>query len=125
LELEGINLSAVVNYELPLAEIVERLSGRRVCEKCKAVFHATRQPPRVAGVCDHCSGLLHQREDDRPESVKVRMEVYEQSTAPLTQFYGKLGLLLPVPATGSPDEICNRTLTALEARATSKVSAIA
>lgn len=124
LELEGMTLSAVVNYELPLPEIVERLSGRRVCERCKAVFHATRQPPRVAGVCDHCAGQLLQREDDRPESVKVRMEVYGESTAPLIRFYRKLGLLLPVPATGSPEEICTRTLAALEARANSKVDAI-
>ncbi|MGO9640034.1 MAG: adenylate kinase family protein [Candidatus Acidiferrales bacterium] len=113
---EKISLSAVVNYELPLAEIVSRLSGRRICEKCKSVYHITGQPSKAAGICDRCGGRLYQREDDRPESITVRMEAYERSTAPLIQFYQKLGLLLPVAATGSPEEICARTVTALEQR---------
>ncbi len=109
-----LTLDAVLNYELPLAEIVERLSGRRTCEKCKAVFHATRQPSQTDGICDRCGGRLFQREDDRLEAVTIRMEAYELSTAPLTEFYGKLGLLLPIAATGSPDQICSRTLAALQ-----------
>ncbi|MFZ1917892.1 MAG: nucleoside monophosphate kinase [Terriglobales bacterium] len=113
---EEIRLTAVVNYELPLAEIVARLSGRRTCEKCKAVFHVTGQPPKVEGICDRCGGKLFQREDDRPESIKVRMAAYESSTAPLIKFYQGLGLLLSVPATGTPDEICARTISALVAR---------
>ena len=114
---ERLSLSAVVNYELPLDEIVSRLSGRRTCQKCKAVFHVTQQPPKSPGVCDHCGGALYQREDDRPESITVRMEVYDRSTAPLIRFYQQLGLLLSIPATGSPEEICARTLTALNQRA--------
>ena len=113
---EKLSLSAVVNYELPQPEIVSRLSGRRTCEKCKSIFHVTQQPPKSSGLCDHCGGQLYQREDDRPESITVRLEVYERSTAPLIQFYKQLGLLLPVPATGSPEEICARTLTALQGR---------
>lgn len=113
---EMLSLSAVVNYELPLAEIVARLSGRRTCEKCKAVFHVTGQPPKVEGICDRCGGRLFQREDDRPESVRVRMAAYEKSTAPLIDFYKELGVLLPIEATGSPDEICARTISALVAR---------
>jgi adenylate kinase len=111
---ENLPLSAVVNYELPLPEIVERLSGRRTCENCKAVYHVTRQPSQAEGVCDRCAGRLHQREDDRPESVTVRMQAYERSTAPLIDFYRNLGLLLPVAAEGSPSEICERTVTLLE-----------
>jgi adenylate kinase len=114
---EKIPLTAVVNYELPLEEIVARLSGRRTCETCKAVFHVTGQPPKIDGVCDRCAGRLLQREDDRPESIKVRMAAYERSTAPLIEFYDSLGLLLSVAATGSPDEICARTISALVARA--------
>jgi adenylate kinase len=112
---ERLSLSAVVNYELPLAEIVSRLSGRRTCEKCKAVFHVTGQHPKEEGVCDHCGGRLYQREDDRPESITVRLEAYERSTAPLTQFYKELGLLVSVAATGSPTEIYQNTISALEA----------
>ena len=117
METEKIPLTAVVNYELPLAEIVSRLSGRRTCEKCKAVFHITGQPPKVEGICDRCGGRLFQREDDRPESITVRMAAYDRSTAPLIEFYKNLGLLLPVAATGSPDEICARTISSLGARA--------
>jgi adenylate kinase len=115
MEDEHIVLDAVINYELPLAEIVERLSGRRTCAQCKAVYHLTRQPTRDQGVCDRCGGKLLQRDDDRPESVKVRMETYERSTAPLIRFYRDLGVLLPVTATGSPEEIFARTAASLEA----------
>ena len=116
MEQEGLTLDAVVNYELPLAEIVSRLSGRRTCERCKAVFHLTTKPPKVEGTCDACSGKLYQREDDSPESVKVRLEVYESSTAPLIQFYGDLGVLMPITATGFPEDIYSRTIRALLAR---------
>ncbi len=115
MESERLSLSAVVDYELPLAEIVARLSGRRTCEKCKSVFHITGQPPKEEGVCDHCGGRLFQREDDRPESITVRLDAYERSTAPLIQFYKQLGLLVSVAATGSPTEICANTMAALEA----------
>jgi adenylate kinase len=91
MEKENLELSAVVNYELPVAEIVSRLSGRRICEKCKAVFHVTRQPSRSEGICDEWGGRLF-------------------------QFYRQLGLLVPVAATGSPEEICARTMSALEKR---------
>jgi adenylate kinase len=103
----------VVNYELPLDEVVSRLSGRRTCRQCKAVFHVTAQPPRAEGVCDLCGGPLYQREDDRPESITVRMKAYERSTIPLIEFYSGLGLLMPIAATGSPDAICARTMAAL------------
>jgi len=117
METEKLVLDAVVNYELPLAEIVERLSGRRTCEKCKAVYHVTRQPSQAAGICDRCGGALIQREDDRPESVMVRMQTYERSTAPLIDFYRDLGMLLPVAATGTPEEIYMHTVKALLKRA--------
>ena len=114
MEDERLSLEAVVNYELPLGEIVERLSGRRTCEKCKAVYHVSRQPSQTSGVCDRCGGRLFQHEDDRPEAVTVRMEAYQRSTAPLIEFYRKLGVLLPIAATGSPDEICTRTIASLQ-----------
>lgn len=113
---EYIPLTAVVNYELPAREIVARLSGRRTCEQCRAVFNVSERPPKEEGVCDKCGGKLFQREDDRPESVKVRLETYERSTAPLIDFYEQVGLLLRVDAHGTPAEIAERTLTALEGR---------
>ncbi len=113
---EGLALSAVVNYELPFSDIVARLAGRRTCAECKAVYHVIERAPKVGGQCDQCSGKLVQREDDRPESIQVRLESYERSTAPLIEFYEKLGLLVPVKAKGSPDDIFESTFTQLESR---------
>ena len=110
---EGLALTAVVKYELPVVEIISRLSGRQTCARCKSVFHARERPPKVVGVCDRCGGKLFEREDDRPESIKVRLVAYEQSTAPLIEFYQNLGLLLPIAARGTPEEICQRTLAML------------
>lgn len=107
---EGLGLTAVVSYALPFDEIVVRLGGRRTCEKCKAVYHVTERPPQVADRCDRCEGRLFQREDDRPEAIKVRLHAYEKSTAPVIEFYKKLCLLIEVEAKGSPEEICNRTM---------------
>ena len=109
LKKENVPLTAVLNYELPLDQIVSRLSGRRTCSKCKAVFHVTNMPPRAQGICDHCREELIQREDDRPESVRVRMEAYGKSTRPLIDFYQKRGLLVSIQADGSPEEIYQRT----------------
>jgi adenylate kinase len=109
-----LQLDAVVSYELPIEKVVARLSGRRTCPGCKAVFHIEARPPKIEGICDHCGGKLYQREDDRPESVRVRMDAYEKSTAPLADFYGVRRLLRSVPAEGAPEEICARTLRALQ-----------
>jgi adenylate kinase len=116
MEGEKISLTAVVNYELPVEEITFRLSGRRTCRTCKSVFHVANQPPKSENICDHCGGPLYQRDDDRPESISVRLQAYQRSTAPLIHFYKQLGVLLSIPATGSPDEICSRTLAALHPR---------
>jgi adenylate kinase len=109
---EGRPLTGVINYELPLEALVERLSGRRTCESCKAVYHVVSRPPRQKDVCDHCGGALYQREDDRPESIRVRMKAYQESTLPLIQFYRQRGLLTSIMAEGTPEEIFQRTLAA-------------
>jgi adenylate kinase len=109
----NLKLDAVVNFALPIEEIVSRLSGRRTCADCKAVFHVTGRPSKTPGVCDNCGGKLVQREDDRPEAVRVRMEAYQCSTAPLTDYFRKQGLLIEVDAHGSPEEIFQRTLKLL------------
>ena len=110
-------LSAVVDYEMPPSEIVMRLSGRRICENCRAVFHVAWRPPQIEGVCDVCGGRLYQREDDHASSIAVRLEVYKHSTAPLIAFYKNLGLLTPVDAVGTSEEVHARTMAALQARA--------
>lgn len=112
---ENIQLEAVLNYALPIETIVNRLGGRRTCAACKAVFHVSSRPPRVADVCDHCGGALQHREDDRPEAVRVRMAAYETSTAPLIDYYADRGLVRTISAEGTPEQIYGRTLALLEA----------
>jgi adenylate kinase len=112
----GVKLDGVLSYELPIDQIVSRLSGRRTCAGCKAVYHVTSKPPKVADVCDHCGGKLILREDDRPEAIRVRMAAYDKSTSPLAEYYRQRGLLVSIPATGSPEEIYGRTAAALAAR---------
>lgn len=118
LDQNKVKLDAVINYELPLDQLVSRLSGRRTCAVCKAVFHASTLPPRVENVCDHCGGNLIQREDDRPEAIQVRMQAYEQSTRPLMDYYQQRGLLVNIPAAGTPDETYQATLVQLQSRTT-------
>ena len=112
---QNLKLDAVLSYELPLEKIVARLSGRRTCQGCKSVFHVEARPPKAEGICDHCGGKLYQREDDRSEAIRVRMQAYEQSTAPLSAFYRKRKLLVSISAEGSPEEIFERTLQKLKA----------
>ena len=112
---EGLALDGVLDFVMPIDQIVARLSGRRTCANCKAVYHVTGHPPKVENVCDACGKALLQREDDRPEVIRIRMKAYEESTAPLTAFYKVRQLLLPIEAHGSPEEICGRALAALEA----------
>jgi adenylate kinase len=113
---QGVDLDRVLCYELPLEEVVVRLSGRRICPKCKAVYHNTARPPRVEGMCNQCQERLVQREDDRPESLRVRMRAYEESTRPLAEYYRRAGKLLPIQAAGTPQEILERTLHGLNKR---------
>jgi adenylate kinase len=110
-------LTAVVEYKMPFDEIIQRLSGRRVCETCKTVFHVTSRPPEVEGVCNECGGRLYQRPDDCPASISVRMEAYRNSTAPLIQYYEELGLVTSIDADGSADQVFARTMGALVPRA--------
>jgi adenylate kinase len=107
---QGLPLHAVLNYTLPVSDIVARLAGRRTCESCKAVYHLTDWPPKTEGHCDRCHGRLFQREDDRPESIQVRLDAYRQSTAPLIEYYDKLKLLVQVDASGTPEDIFSRTV---------------
>jgi len=109
----GVKLDAVLSYDMPLEQVIARLSGRRTCAGCKAVFHVTGRPPKVPDVCDNCGGRLVLREDDRPESIRVRMQAYQASTAPLADYYQKAGLLVSLSAAGAPEEIYQRTAAAL------------
>lgn len=110
----NVGLDAVLSYELPLEEIVDRIGGRRTCGQCKAVYHIKARPPQRAGVCDQCGGRLVQREDDHPDSVRVRMQAYARATEPLIEFYTSRNDLVSIRADGSPEDILEQTLNCLE-----------
>lgn len=93
LEQLGAQLDAVVYLNVPEAEILRRLSGRRTCPSCNAIYHVDTMPPRRAGVCDKCGTALIQRDDERPEVVRNRLEVYAEQTQPLLDYYRQRGLL--------------------------------
>jgi adenylate kinase len=94
-------------------EVVRRLSGRRTCRRCGRVWHATFDPPARRGRCDDCGGELFQRDDDREETIRHRLDVYAQQTQPLVAFYADEGTLLGIDATGPVEEITDRALAAL------------
>lgn len=93
LEAKGIQIDHVVSIEVDDKDIEARMTGRRVCAKCGASYHVVANPPRVEGVCDQCGGGLIIRKDDKPETVRHRLEVYHASTEVLKDFYSKLGRL--------------------------------
>jgi adenylate kinase len=106
-------IDRVVNLEVPAAEIVERLAGRRSCPACGAVYHVRFQAPRAADRCDLCGAALQARPDDAPDVVQGRLRVYEAQTAPVLTFYRERGLLADVDGRGRPAEITDRIESAV------------
>lgn len=87
----NINIDYVIEIDVPDSEILQRLSGRRVCENCTAVYHITANPPKQDGVCDECANALSTRRDDHEDTIKARLEVYHSETEPLVDFYRNKG----------------------------------
>ena len=113
LEANGIHFDAVVSLEISDAEIIGRMSGRRVCPKCGATFHVVSNPPKQEGVCDVCGEALIIRPDDAPETVQSRLDVYHAQTEPLKDFYAKLGNLRSVENAGSIEAVSQAIFRAL------------
>ena len=101
-------IDAVVDIEVEGEELVGRLTGRSTCIDCGAMFHEMSRPPLKASVCDSCEGELCQREDDKEDTIKKRLEVYEQETAPLKEYYRKQGNLKTVQGSGSVEDVFSR-----------------
>ncbi|NPA95073.1 MAG: nucleoside monophosphate kinase, partial [Thermodesulfobacteria bacterium] len=114
LESMGIALNGVVLLKVPDEAIVERLSARRVCPKCGAVYNMIFSPPAHNETCDRCGAHLVRREDDEPETIRNRLEVYHEQTAPLITYYGEKGLLIEVDGTGRLEEVTRRIEGALQ-----------
>ncbi|MBI5853919.1 MAG: adenylate kinase [Nitrospirae bacterium] len=115
LEGRGSRLDRVVNVMVPREEVVKRLTGRRSCPKCQAVFHVDFAPPARAGSCDRCGAALVQRTDDKRETVEARLKVYEEQTAPLIHYYRQKALLSDVDGSGRVEDVQRRLVEVLEA----------
>jgi adenylate kinase len=109
----GLRLDLVLELVVDHDEVIRRLSGRRTCRKCGRVWHIAFDPPSVTGKCDECGGELFQRDDDREETIRHRLEVYEQQTQPLISYYADEGILLGIDATGPVEDVTERALLAL------------
>ncbi len=114
LDAMGISIDKVVDIEVPDENIMERMTGRRVCGTCGASYHLMFKKPLKDGICDSCGGELVQRKDDAPETVSDRLKVYHEQTEPLKDFYEKAGKLSVVEGLGTVSEITERVLKALE-----------
>ncbi|MGH3097718.1 MAG: adenylate kinase [Streptosporangiales bacterium] len=109
----GEGLGAVLELVVDDDEVVRRLAGRRTCHQCGTVWHVDFDPPTKSGVCDHCGGELFQRDDDREETVRHRLEVYADQTAPLVAYYADRGTLIGIDASGPVEEVTDRAIAAL------------
>jgi adenylate kinase len=101
----GQSLDAVVYFDVAEAELLRRLTGRRLCRQCQTAFHLVSAPPARPGVCDRCGGELYQRDDDSETTARHRLDVYGRQTAPLLDYYRGRGLLTPIQGEGAVDTI--------------------
>lgn len=108
-------LDAALELSVNEEEIIKRLAGRRTCKECSRAFHVDYEPSKQDGVCDGCGGALYQRDDDKEDVIARRLEVYNEQTAPIVDFYRREGLLVTIPAMGPVGEISERAVTALNA----------
>lgn len=115
LERMGVDIDIVINLEVADNDIVRRLSGRRVCEKCGASYHTVYKPPAKAEVCDRCAGRLIIRKDDEPSTILSRLEIYHEQTEPLIGFYRERGKLAEVKGAEDLSETTARVAKVLEA----------
>lgn len=114
LEELGRTIDAVVNIEVPEEELMNRLTGRRICETCGTTYHLVFNPPKVEGICDINGGKLYQREDDNPETVANRLEVNVKQSKPILEFYNQKGLLKNIDGSKHIDEVTSDVIEILE-----------
>ncbi len=112
----GKSIEHVVSIQVDKEELLERITGRRTCRSCGRGYHVRFDPPKSDGVCDACSGELYQRDDDKEDTMRTRLEVYVAQTAPLIEYYGREQKLRTVIGTGSIDDIQGALVKILEGK---------
>ena len=111
----GKKINHVISIEVDPEELVRRLTGRRTCKNCGAMFHVLFQPPKKEGMCDRCAGMLYQRADDNEEAIRTRLKEYEKQTSPLIQYYRGKKTLRSIQGVGGPDQIFEQIARVLDA----------
>ncbi len=106
-------LTDALSVDVPMDDLMKRLTGRRTCGSCQQMYNVHFSPPQKDGVCDKCSGELMQRDDDKEDTIKNRLDVYKKSTEPLIDYYNGKGILKSVEGTGSIDDIFNKVCSIL------------
>jgi adenylate kinase len=106
-------LTNALSVDVPTDDLMKRLTGRRTCNSCQQMYNVHFSPPQKDGVCDKCGGELMQRDDDKEDTIRNRLDVYEKSTAPLIEYYNGKGILKSVNGTGSIDDIFNKVCSIL------------
>ncbi len=114
----GQKIDWVIDIDVSEAEVLKRLSGRRTCKNCGAMYHLVFNPPRVEGICDKCGGELYQRDDDKEETIKSRLKVYKEQTEPLKDYYKKLGIMKSIVGEGGIEEIQKEILKVIGVKVT-------
>lgn len=107
-------IDAVINIEVPEEELMNRLTGRRICEKCGTTYHLVFNPPKVDGICDIDGGKLYQREDDNPETVSNRLSVNVKQSKPILEYYNNKGVLKNIDGSKDIDEVTNNVIDILD-----------
>ena len=112
----GMPLDSALSVDVPKDDLMKRLTGRRTCKSCQQMYNVYYSPPKKDAVCDKCGGELFQRGDDKEETIKRRLDVYDAQTAPLMDYYKKKGIVKSVMGVGSIDEIFNKVCALLESK---------
>jgi len=110
----GKSIDHVINIDVDSEELVRRLTGRRTCKNCGAMFHVLFHPPQVEGICDRCKGTLYQREDDQEKTIRIRLNEYQKQTSPLIQYYQLKSTLRSIQGVGEQKEIFERIARLLD-----------
>ncbi len=110
----GKQIEFVLSMTVDDEELLNRISGRRMCEKCGKGYHLVFDPPKIAGICDLCGSKLYQRDDDKVETMRKRLDEYYQKTAPLIDYYSQKMILQPIPGTGAIEDIQNSIVRVLK-----------
>ncbi|MEM1509891.1 MAG: adenylate kinase [Thermofilaceae archaeon] len=114
-ELDKITkIDLVFNFIAPEEVIIDRISGRRICRVCGAIYHVKYIPPKVPGICDKCGGELYQRDDDKPEVVRKRLEVFKAQFEPIINYYRGKRLLVEIDASEQADIVVPKVISVLE-----------